>query len=171
VYDSPCMRPLWRHALESADTAAYLALRTQFLSAPEAALAGLVHDIGALAISLLDRGATSACNRLRAAGCPPTVAEWIVCGFDHAEAGAVVLETWGFPTDLVQAVRHHHAPEKSDTALAAMLYLVEFWTCGDEDLPSAVRLDLAAQRLDLSRQAVYALRPAKLLSRCDALTS
>lgn len=164
MYQSACMRPLWRHAAESADVAAHFAERAGLLTASEAALAGLVHDVGVLAMSMLHPEAVSACNRLRAAGCPRAAAEWIVCGFDHAEAGAVMLETWGFSTDLVEAVRFHHAPEKSNMPLAAILYLAEFWTAEDEDLPSIVRLNLAAKRLHLPPETVHAMRPSRLIS-------
>lgn len=167
IYQLDCMRPLWRHAVESADAAAHLAQQTRLVKPSEAALAGLVHDIGALTMSMLDPEAVSAKERLLADGCPHTTAEWIVCGFDHAEAGAVVLERWGFPPDVIEAVRFHHAPEKSDIPLAAVLYLTEFWTGGDEDLPSTVRLNAAAERLRISPEAVYVMRPARVASAAE----
>ena len=40
-------------------------------------------------------------------------AEREVFGFDHAEAGARLLERWNLPASLVTAVRRHHAPLES----------------------------------------------------------
>ena len=39
------------------------------------------------------------------------VAEYMVLGTDHAEVGARILENWGFPLDLVNAVGWHHDPQ------------------------------------------------------------
>jgi HD-like signal output (HDOD) protein len=38
-------------------------------------------------------------------------AERRVLGIDHAEVGAVLLESWGLPADIVEAVRYHHRPD------------------------------------------------------------
>ena len=34
-------------------------------------------------------------------------------GTDHAEIGALMLETWSFPPKLVSAVRWHHDPDSA----------------------------------------------------------
>ena len=36
----------------------------------------------------------------------------MVLGTDHAEVGALILHRWSFPSDLVDAVRWHHNPER-----------------------------------------------------------
>lgn len=41
-------------------------------------------------------------------------AEKQVLGIDHAELGALAMEKWGFDPKLVDIIRHHHNPLKSD---------------------------------------------------------
>ena len=53
------------------------------------------------------------------------LAENMVLGTDHAEIGALILGRWSFPSDLVNAVRWHHNPErnKNSTTKSDMVYL------------------------------------------------
>jgi HD-like signal output (HDOD) protein len=85
-------------------------------------------------------------------GCPQRVTEAVVCGADHAEAGEEILRAWQFPGDFVTAVRWHHAPERSKDPLSAILYITEFWTCSEEDLPSVARLNVAMSRIRLTHE-------------------
>ncbi len=39
-------------------------------------------------------------------------AEKEIFGFSHAEVGAMVLEKWKFPSEMIKAVRYHHEPDK-----------------------------------------------------------
>ena len=41
------------------------------------------------------------------------MAEKEVLGTDHAEIGALMLESWSFPPKLVSAVRWHHDPDSA----------------------------------------------------------
>ncbi|HET8549029.1 MAG TPA: HDOD domain-containing protein [Bryobacteraceae bacterium] len=150
LFRSRAMKPAWKHSLESAEVAARIAELTGVATRGEALLAGLTHDIGTLAMSVLNPDATARCRRLVAHGCPQRVTEAVVCGADHAEAGEEILRAWKFPPELVLAVRWHHAPERSDDVLSAVLYVTEFWTCSEEDLPSVARLHLAMSRIGLT---------------------
>jgi HD-like signal output (HDOD) protein len=85
-------------------------------------------------------------ERLISKGCQPAAAESVRCGFDHAEAGAEVLAHWKFEPELIEAVRYHHQPDRSNSAMCSILYLTEFWTDSEEDLPSNSRLTAALQR-------------------------
>ncbi len=163
LYRKPFMRPMWAHALESADLAAEFARRTSSANPAEATLAGLVHDIGVLALSLLPSEAVGTCERLVHDGYPRTGAEWLVYGVDHAEAAAEILKFWKFPDDLVEGVRYHHCPEKTSNPIAAILYAVELCTLSDEDMPSRLRLAAAARRLNLTVDQVVAMRHSATL--------
>jgi HD-like signal output (HDOD) protein len=39
-------------------------------------------------------------------------AEYRVLGTDHAEIGALILDKWSFPEEIVNAVRWHHDPDR-----------------------------------------------------------
>ena len=76
--------------------------------------------------------------------------ERVLSGFSHAQAGARALAAWKFPGSLIEAVEFHHQPEKTESKLAAILFLVEHWTDSREDVPSAVRLKLALGRAGMT---------------------
>jgi hypothetical protein len=61
-------------------------------------------------------------------------------------------------------VQFHNEPDRCDSVLASLLYVVEFWTASEEDLPSNVLLNHALERLDmtlddLERVTIGELRP------------
>jgi hypothetical protein len=59
---------------------------------------------------------------------------------------------------LIDGVRHHHAPEQSESPLGSILYLAEFCCTPDEDLPSAARLQIAASRINMKLAELVALK-------------
>ncbi len=79
----------------------------------DAFLAGLVHDIGLVvqAVSCPDRYA-SVESEMENRGIPRVEAELEEYGHTHAEMGAYLLGLWGLPTDVVEAVCHHHTPNR-----------------------------------------------------------
>ncbi len=102
---------LWRHSFCSAFAAQALAKRAGYRVTEEAFVGGLLHDIGKVVLNVYLQ-ATFACIAERAAqkGMAFMDAERSVLGFDHAEAGARVLEKWNLPLALVNCVRWHHEP-------------------------------------------------------------
>lgn len=145
VFASKRMRALWDHAVQAGKAAEKIAELSNGANPAEAFLAGLVHDVGRLAMALLPVRALEAYDRVFAAGCEQLFAEVVLFGFDHADAGEVILNAWHFPQSIVAAVRYHHAPELTDSVLASVLYLAEFWTESDEEAPSGVRLRRAEE--------------------------
>jgi len=106
---------LWHHALGTGLGAAYLiALDDRSVTARERAFTGgLVHDIGKLLLNqplkkeLEQLPVESNFEELMAA-------EKRILGFDHAEAGAQLGESWNFPAPLVDVIRWHHQPENAE---------------------------------------------------------
>ena len=79
----------------------------------DALLAGLLHDIGYWVLAQecptdLRRAVELAASR----AIPLFVAEKEVIGASHAEIGAYLLGIWGLPYPVVEAVAHHHQPER-----------------------------------------------------------
>lgn len=103
---------LWAHSFATATAAQLIARRSG--QAPEQAFAaGLLHNLGKVALSLwleqrsegLESGdSESAFDEL----------ERLVLGFDHSEIGAHLAEHWNLPKPMVRAIRWHHAPNDSD---------------------------------------------------------
>ncbi len=102
---------LWSRAVACAIAASRLAERSD-VDRSGAYTAGLMHGIGLLVIDRHASGQRRA-PTLVSSGYPldyaPAEQEWL--GFTHAEAGAALLELWGFAPDVISAVRHQLDPE------------------------------------------------------------
>jgi HD-like signal output (HDOD) protein len=149
-FSSPKMRSIWKHSLRAADVARRIASLTRDIDPGEAFVVGLVHDIGKLLIALLPPEAQAPVDRACSAGCQASASELVFLGFDHAAVGGDVLRHWNFSAEMADAVRVHHAPERSESSLACVLYLTEYWLDAEEDLASVARLQIALERTGLS---------------------
>jgi HD-like signal output (HDOD) protein len=149
------MRALWNHSLEASELACRLASRVPTVDPNEAFVAGLVHDLGQLVFALLPPRFQERRHRLIQQGCDPYPVEVALCGHSHAHAGALVLAAWNFPKHLAEAIAYHHEPERTASRLAAILYLTEYWSGANEDLPSAVRLRSACATTSIDAPALH----------------
>ena len=104
--------PLWNRAVACALAAGNLAERCDDVAYDDAYTAGLMHGLG---LMVIDRHAAAQKKPrvLASAGYPldfaPAEREWL--DFSHAEAGAALLELWGFPVAVTTAVRFQLNPE------------------------------------------------------------
>jgi len=152
LFASAGLLAVWKHSLAISRFCQGLASATSGLPYEEALLLGLMHDVGRLALHHQNRQHMEATARLVEAGCPPTYVEQLLFGKGHAEIGAELLASWRFPEDMVEAVRQHHRPANSSSPGAAALYLAEFWSETDEDLPSIRHLASAFSVLGCSME-------------------
>jgi len=119
------MTGLWEHSMRVGGVARQLGTRLQAGVPGEAFLAGLLHDIGKLALARHD--APAYVGMAGAHGEALCNAERESFGFTHAEAGAALAEHWHFPLPLVDAIRYHHVADGAplaaarDPALAAIV--------------------------------------------------
>lgn len=112
-----------RFSLVTAVAAELLAERTGRTDPAVAYTAGLVHEIGKLALAF----ACSAqfgdiCRRQRDEGVTWLEAERRVLGYTHADVGARLLRGWNFPAVLVAAAEHN--PPRRESPPAALPLLV-----------------------------------------------
>ncbi len=107
---------LWRHAIAVACACELIAARVASLGVrpDEAFVAGLLHDIGRLALELALPEAYARVVRLaerRAVECAPVERE--VLGLDHHTAGRHVARRWGLPTAIEHVAWLHAQPVDS----------------------------------------------------------
>jgi putative nucleotidyltransferase with HDIG domain len=149
------MHQLWNHSLDVAQSAERLAMHSGMpLDPSEAFLAGLVHDVGRLAFSIMPAAFLERFYRLTDRGCPAVEVEICLSGLCHGEVGAQTVAQWKFPQDLVEAVRWHHRPERSPSTIASLLYLAEVTCESEEDLPSAIRMRTACRLTSIDPEAL-----------------
>jgi putative nucleotidyltransferase with HDIG domain len=105
-----------RLSLVTAVAAEYLAEETGRVDPKTAYTAGLVHEIGKLAVAHACADQFPAVRTEQSgSGCTWLQAEKKILGFDHAEVGAELLRRWKFPPSLI-AVGVHNPPKASDPA-------------------------------------------------------
>jgi putative nucleotidyltransferase with HDIG domain len=98
---------IWRHLIATAvvaDATAWGDVRHS-----EAFFAGLLHDVGRLALATAEPGRYSRVVTLARRGQPTSEAERSVFGVDHIEWGASLAQHWGFPDEIVDAIADHHS--------------------------------------------------------------
>ena len=111
--------------------------------ADEAFAAGLFHDIGKLALAACRPAELAVVLTEPVPGTPPYRHERTLVGCGHPELGGYLLDRWGLPLRIVQAVAYHHSPrECADpspvlAAVHAADLLLGQVLCGDtEDIDS-----------------------------------
>jgi len=110
-------RTLWSHTSLVAAAAKTLAERTG-TDGGTAFAAGLLHDVGKLALGLrLGDAYWSLLDEAVAAGREAAAVELEAFGCHHATVGGWLLQLWALPPALVDAVALHHEPLAADFGL------------------------------------------------------
>jgi putative nucleotidyltransferase with HDIG domain len=152
AFDSPRLREVWQHSLQVADLAEQLACQTGIVDSAEAYLAGLVHDVGQIALLSMQLYDSARLQGLVSDNCPRVYAENLLLRTDHAALGAQIAGLWRLPEIMVSAIRQHHRPERAESPLAHLLYTAEYLSGSEEDLPSLVRLETSLKGIGLASE-------------------
>jgi putative nucleotidyltransferase with HDIG domain len=109
------LNALQRHSLLVADIAASLV--TDGRQAESAYIAGMLHDVGRLALmDGLPKEFAEICRTARDRGVPLYDVEMEVLGVTHTQIGAYLLRLWHLPEAVVEAVAFHHKPSAIGSA-------------------------------------------------------
>lgn len=122
---------LWRRSVVSGMAAELIAEQVRYPSPSTAYTAGLLEDLGKIVLAkFLEDELPQIWDRVEKEGLSFEEAERREVGMDHPEVGAVLLERWGFPPALVEAVRQHHHPAgaRIDPPLARIAHLADALT-------------------------------------------
>jgi putative nucleotidyltransferase with HDIG domain len=117
---------LWKHSIAVAGAAREIAKEKGTSVAEEAYTAGLLADIGKLAFEKLLREVDLSEPGWQ--GKTFTEHEEIFFGVDHAKLGAELARKWNLPTQLLDAIAHHHNPSeaKEGRGLAFAVHLADY---------------------------------------------
>lgn len=136
---------LWRHSVAVASGSDWIARERDLPSYSEAYVAGLLHDVGKMALDMmlgdqvLDRQTTpeekDTAETVDDAGenedCDDDEGEsWIemerrIAGYHHAQLSAVIVRSWNLTDRVVEAIACHHTPEEAllDPRLSAAVHI------------------------------------------------
>jgi putative nucleotidyltransferase with HDIG domain len=106
---------LYRHSLTVAVGADLLARETSSEVPELAYTAGLLHDVGKLALAFVCTDNFDDVRELQAREkCAWRVAENRLLGYDHSDVGGALLQAWSFPDNLIQVVKYVCRPGLAD---------------------------------------------------------
>lgn len=109
-------RLLWNHCLACASFSKALALKKSSLDPEQAFCIGLLHDIGTVALYLtLEDEFNAMIQQAQTLGLPFDEIERGHLGFDHAELGAALAESWNLPKPFCKSIQFHHRPSSMET--------------------------------------------------------
>ncbi len=112
----------WRHSLAVGFRAADIAARGRRLDVPSAFTAGILHNMGRLAMFFADPAGVDQSVAL-AIGQDRTLedVERELLGYDHAELGGQLAEKWKLPSEIREAVAQHHTHTGTESNLAGVV--------------------------------------------------
>lgn len=167
---------LWQSSICGALGAELLAEESGLEDPDVCFIAGLLRDIGKLAMDyILDIDTMEVAFRGEADEPDQLAWEKRVFGIDHAELGAELSLEWGLPERISDAIRHHHSPPGGDAEADALFDLVH---CGDAlcsllavgvgwDGLGYVLSERAAKAIGMNRKAMESYLP-ELRKRFEA---
>jgi putative nucleotidyltransferase with HDIG domain len=105
---------LWRYSVSSALIAQELAEKLCPENISLIFTAALLKDIGKVVLSTYVKDAfNDIIEAVNTKGLAFVEAEREIIGIDHAELGARFAEKWHFAPEMVDIIRHHHAPDRA----------------------------------------------------------
>jgi putative nucleotidyltransferase with HDIG domain len=105
---------LSRHSVSVGLASEILARRMGKVDPDLAFTAGLLHDVGKLALAYSCADMFEDIRKLQAEeGCPWRMAEKEYLGYDHTDVGGTLLMNWSYPTSLVEVVVYYPRPSNA----------------------------------------------------------
>ncbi len=121
-------KAMWSHALGVGVGAQMIASKTQSVSPDLAFTAGLLHDLGKVALGIWLENKLPAMLKIAAAmEAPFDAIERKVLGYDHTDVGGYIGEAWNLPEPMILAMRYHHRPDecKPESAVVDCVHIAD----------------------------------------------
>jgi diguanylate cyclase (GGDEF)-like protein len=161
------MQRYWKASVAGAIVARELAHRLRAGDPEDDTVAGLLRDLGELVLqqlmpdayqNVLDQPADILIHE-------KIELEEVHCGLTHAEVSAFILDRWRLPTEISEAIRHHHQPDQgaySTEAAKGRAYRLHFATRAAElllhsDQPMVLKelSELALSKYQMSEEQLH----------------
>ncbi len=111
------------HSLATAGIAKQLALRVDGADPMDCFIAGLLHDFGKVVFAqFMPQEFRKALEASQWNETSLHLALREIIGVDHAVVGAMLVEKWRFPADLVETIGCQYGPEVKDTPMIACVF-------------------------------------------------
>ena len=159
------LRSFWKNSLTTAVIARDIARKVNYPLSEEAYLAGLLHNVGRLAL-LAAAPRQYALNFMARDDASLCAVEQRTLQITHAEAGAWLIERWQLDSFLADSVLYHHEPSARLAAchpLIRIVRLAHLLASGHDELPALAEMAAlcAIESGDLDRIALAAARQVK----------
>lgn len=129
----------WRHSIAVAFKASELAGKGRRLDVPSAFTAGILHNMGRLAMFYHDpAGLDQAVADAIARDVALEVSERETLGFDHTEVGDQLAAKWKLPEEVRAAIRNHHDEGLNETTMTGVVSASDRFCTGNGLLPGYI---------------------------------
>lgn len=129
----------WRHSIAVAFKAAELAGKARGLDVPTAFTAGILHNMGRLAMFYADpAGVDQAVAEALRREEPFDGVERELLGYDHAEVGGLLAAKWKLPEQIQAAIISHHRGGAPDASLAGVVAAADRYCTSQGVLPGYI---------------------------------
>ena len=109
---------MWNHSFGTALGAKTIAALSKRCDPDSAFTAGLLHDIGKVALNVwIGSKLKAIVYYAEREGIAFDAAERRILGFDHTEVGEYLGRNWNLPEEVVAAIRYHHCPNDAEPPL------------------------------------------------------
>lgn len=143
VWDDFSGKDLWTHSVAVGATNKLITETIDLALPDEAFLAGLIHDLGLVAVMQCHGNDISQIVQLTKAGLSFCQAEEKVMGTNHQEIGAVLTEKWKFPRSFQYVTGYHHNPTDlaPENRLLAMVTYISDVICSRKGLGITITVE------------------------------
>jgi len=105
----------WRHGLYTGIVARNLAKKCQLAHSERFFVAGLLHDVGRLALyTALEQAAVGILDEVEEEQMSLYRVERSLLGFSHCDVGMELMKIWNLPESMRQVAKFHHSPSMAE---------------------------------------------------------